>query len=88
VGIQGRTDLHADHTREKTDGLSAKDLANRFLTAKQRKVDAGEMGVRSLADYKGVTDILVVALGANSADGLTAGDSRNSAPGWRNSGGR
>src|SRR5436305_11897137 len=37
-------DLHAGRTpRVKSDGLTVADLCNRFLTARMRKVEAGEM---------------------------------------------
>ena len=57
-------DLHAGRTpRVKADGLTVADLCNRFLTAKQRKRDAGELGLRMFAEYKETTDLLVAALG-------------------------
>lgn len=33
------------------DGLTLRDLINRYLTAKQRRLEAGELGRRSFADY-------------------------------------
>jgi integrase len=71
-----RDDLHAGRTpRVNADGLTVKDLCNRFLTAKMRKVDAGEMRQRSFRDYKEVTDIIVSAFGANRlVDDLVADD--------------
>jgi integrase len=69
-------DLHAGRTpRVKGDGLTVGDLCNRFLTAKTRKVEAGEMGQRSFRDYKEVTDLIVSAFGANRlVDDLAADD--------------
>jgi len=69
-------DLHAGRTpRVKSDGLTVADLCNRLLTSKLRKKEAGELGVRSFADYKEVTDLLVAAFGANRlVDDLAADD--------------
>ena len=59
-------DLHAGRTpRVSKDGLLVKDLCNRFLTAKTRKMEADEMGARSFRDYKDATDVLVNSVGAN-----------------------
>jgi hypothetical protein len=42
-------DLHAGRTpRAKTEGLTVGDLCNRFLTAKLRQRDAGEIGARMI----------------------------------------
>jgi integrase len=57
-------DLHAGRTpRAKGDGLTVADLCNAFLTAKLRQREAGELGIRSLAEYKQTTDMLVSAFG-------------------------
>lgn len=71
-----RDDLHAGRTpRVASDALTVADLCNRFLTAKLRKKEAGELGVRAFADYKEVTDLLVSAFGANRlVDDLAAED--------------
>src|SRR5262249_20825826 len=59
-------DLHAGRTpRVTADGLTVADLCNRFLTAKVRKVEAGELGQRMFTDYKEVTDLLTEAFGVN-----------------------
>ncbi len=60
-------DLHAGRTPRvaSADGLTVKELCNRFLTAKLRKVEAGEMGVRMFKDYREVTDVLVAGVGLN-----------------------
>ena len=51
-------DLHAGRTpRVKADGLTVADLCNRFLTAKLRKVEAGELTPRLFAEYKETTDL-------------------------------
>src|SRR5437899_3285799 len=67
-------DLHAGRTpRTTTDGLTVADLCNRFLTAKQRKYEAGELGARmykpapgpnpdpekATGEYKATTDWLI-----------------------------
>ncbi|MSQ94330.1 MAG: hypothetical protein EXR98_07210 [Gemmataceae bacterium] len=57
-------DLHAGRTpRVKGDALTVKDLCNRFLTAKQQKIDAGEMSTRMFAEYKLTTERLVARFG-------------------------
>ena len=40
------------------------DLCNRFLTAKQRKLDSHEIGPRMFGEYKATTDRLVSTFGA------------------------
>jgi integrase len=69
-------DLHAGRTpRVKTDGLTVADLCNRFLTAKLRKREAGEIGARMFVDYKEITDLLVAAFGKTRlVDDLAADD--------------
>jgi integrase len=57
-------DLHAGRTpRVKGDGLTVNDLCNRFLTAKVRKQESGELGLRMFAEYKEITDLIVAAFG-------------------------
>ncbi len=57
-------DLHAGRTpRVKTDGLTVADLCNAFLTAKSRKVAAGELTSRAFMEYKEITDLLVASFG-------------------------
>src|SRR6185312_7261762 len=69
-------DLHAGRTpRASSDGLTVADLCNRFLTAKTRKLEAGEIGPRMFADYKEITDLVVAKLGKHRpVDGLAAED--------------
>jgi integrase len=69
-------DLHAGRTpRTKTDGLTVADLCNRFLTAKLRKWQAGEIGPRSFGEYRDTTDLLVNAFGKTRlVDDLAADD--------------
>jgi integrase len=57
-------DLHAGRTpRTTTDGLTIKELCNRFLTAKQDLMDNGELSPRTFRDCKDTTDIIVDAFG-------------------------
>ncbi|MBP3959876.1 tyrosine-type recombinase/integrase [Gemmata sp. G18] len=69
-------DLHSGRTpRVKPGGLTVKDLANAFLTAKLRKVEAGELSSNLFYDYKLITDLLVAAFGSNRlVDDLAAED--------------
>jgi integrase len=69
-------DLHAGRTpRVQADGLTVADLCNRFLTAKVRKVDSGELGPRMFAEYREITDLLVSSFGkTRRVDDLAAGD--------------
>jgi integrase len=79
-------DLHAGRTpRVKSDGLTVADLCNRFLTAKQRQYEAGEISARmyqpgptpeqATGEYKATTDRLVSTLGSNRlVDDLAADD--------------
>jgi integrase len=69
-------DLHAGRTpRVQGDGLTVKDLCNHFLTAKLRKMDAGELTSLLFYDYKVITDFLVENLGGNRlVDDLAADD--------------
>ena len=57
-------DLHAGRTpRVKGDGLTIAGLCNRFLTAKQRALEAGEITARTFSDYRETTDRLVTTFG-------------------------
>jgi integrase len=69
-------DLHAGRTPRVTgDRLTVKDLCNAFLTAKNRKVAAGELGPRMFEDYREITDLLVAAFGKDRVvDDLAADD--------------
>jgi integrase len=69
-------DLHAGRTpRVKADGLTVADLCNRFLTAKLRQRDAGEIGARMFDEYKATTDRLVSTFGKTRlVDDLAADD--------------
>jgi integrase len=69
-------DLHAGRTpRVQSDGLTVADLCNRFLTAKLRKRDAGELGLRMFGEYRETTDLIVAAFGKTRiVDDLAADD--------------
>src|SRR6516164_9808062 len=69
-------DLHAGRTpRVKGDGLTVADLCNRFLTAKLRKRESGELGLRMFAEYQETTDLIVAAFGkTRRVDDLAADD--------------
>ena len=69
-------DLHAGRTpRVTADVLTVGDLCNRFLTAKVRKVESGELGSRMFAEYKEITDRIVAAFGkTRRVDDLAADD--------------
>ncbi len=69
-------DLHAGRTPRVTAGdLTVADLCNRFLTAKTRKLEAGEIGPRMFGEYKATTDRLVVTFGkTRCVDDLAADD--------------
>lgn len=62
--LDQKDELLAGRTpRAKTDGFSVRDLANRFLTAKQQALDAGEMTQRTWNEYKLTTDRVVEQFG-------------------------
>jgi integrase len=79
-------DLHAGRTpRVKGDGVTLKDLCNRFLTAKQRQWEAGEISGRMFeptldpekpkGEYPATTDRLIAMFGASRlVDDLAAED--------------
>lgn len=69
-------DLHAGRTpRVKADGLTVADLCNRFLTAKLRQREAGEISARMFGEYKATTDRLVATFGKTRlVDDLAADD--------------
>ena len=72
-----KDDLLAGRTpRVKTPGgLTIVDLVNRFLTAKQRMVDTGEIVSRTHRDYLSLCDQVIKALGRNCrVDDLTPDD--------------
>jgi integrase len=57
---QQAADLHAGRSpRADPDALTVRAMANHFLTAKQKRVDTGELSPRTWADYKEVCDLVV-----------------------------
>jgi hypothetical protein len=57
-------DLHAGRTpRLNADRFTVAGLCNRFLAAKQRKLESGEIGQRMFGEYKATTDRLVATFG-------------------------
>lgn len=46
-------------------GPTVRDLANRFLTAKQRRIDAGELTQRSFVDYFATCEAVLAFFGKN-----------------------
>jgi len=70
-------DLHAGRTPRlvSSDGLTVRDLCNRFLTAKQRKLSSGELIARTFQEYRATTDRLVSMFGMDRlVDDLAADD--------------
>ncbi len=62
--LEQKDALHAGRKpREDTEGLTVKELANRFLSAKQTLLDAGELSPRTWDEYKETTDLLVKEFG-------------------------
>lgn len=73
--------------RAKGDGVA--DLCNRFLTAKQRQGEAGEISARMFGEYKATTDRLVGSFGsARLVEISRPMTSRRCGTRWRSSGGR
>jgi integrase len=71
-----RDDVRAGRTpRPKTpEGLTVRDLVNRWLTSKQRMLESGELAKRTMINYRSVTDILVGELGERRVDDLAPDD--------------
>ncbi len=69
-------DLHVGRTpRTKTDGLTVAALCNHYLTAKLRKVEAGELTSALFYDYRVITDFVVKQFGTNRlVEDLAAND--------------
>jgi integrase len=51
---------------QKTDGLTVRDLCNRFLTSKQQLLATAEITGRTFSDYRRTTDRLVSVLGKDT----------------------
>src|SRR5262245_61112064 len=59
-----RDDLHAGRTpRVKGEGLTLRDLANRFLTSKRHLLDTREIAPRTFQDYYQVCALLIAQFG-------------------------
>ncbi|HEY2841008.1 MAG TPA: tyrosine-type recombinase/integrase [Pirellulales bacterium] len=57
------------------DGVTVKDVANHFLTAKKRSLEADELSARTFADYHDTCERVIEAMGKNRlAIDLAAGD--------------
>lgn len=71
-----RDDLYAGRTpRPSPDELIVGDLGNRFLSAKKRKLLAGELAQRTYQEYVGTCDRIVAAFGKDRpVDDLAADD--------------
>ena len=62
--LEQKDDLLAGRTpRAPSDGLTVRDLVNRFLTTKKNLVDSGELTTRSFADYHQCCARLIDVLG-------------------------
>jgi integrase len=74
--LDQKDDLHAGRTpRVQGDGLTVRDLLNRFLTSKQRMVDSGEMANRSFLDYHRTAELIKAEFGLTRLiDDLAADD--------------
>ena len=68
--------LHAGRVpRPESDGVTIRDLCNRFLTAKEQQRDAGDITARTFADYYTTCATLVSAFGKQRlVDDLAADD--------------
>jgi len=64
--LEHKDDLHAGRKpRTDPEALTAKDLANAFLNAKQALVNTGELSPLTWGDYKTACDEVVTAFGKN-----------------------
>lgn len=74
--LDQKDDLLAGRTpRAGRDGLTVRDLVNRFLTAKQQQRDAGELSATMFADYHATCGEITEAFGLTRlADDLAADD--------------
>ena len=74
--LDQRDDLYAGREpRAGGDGITIRDVVNHFLTAKQRKLETGELQPKTFADYHACAGRLVAAFGASRpVDDLIADD--------------
>jgi len=64
--LDQKDDLHAGRApRKAADGVTVRDLLNRFLTAKQAMVDTGEIAPRTFRDYHATCKTIGDAFGFN-----------------------
>jgi len=62
--LDEKDDLNAGRTpRHRVDGLTMRDLANRFLTVKKHLVDTGELSPRTFGDYYATCERIINAFG-------------------------
>ena len=62
--LDQKDDLHVGRTpRSKREGLTIRELCNRFLTSKQHLVDAGEITPRTFHDYHSTCDRVLTEFG-------------------------
>ena len=62
--LDQKDDLNAGRTpRHQYDGLTIRDLANRFLTVKKHLVDTGELSPRTFGDYYATCEQIIKAFG-------------------------
>jgi hypothetical protein len=73
---QKREALYAGRTPHvPCEGLTVKDLCNRFLTAKKQKLNSCELSPRGFAEYRQTTDRFMVMFGKDRlVDDLTSED--------------
>jgi integrase len=55
--------VQPDRPAQQNDSLTLAELCNRFLTAKLRQMEAGEIGRRMFDEYKSITDMLISRFG-------------------------
>lgn len=68
--LRQKDDLHAGKKpRPDTDAVTIKDVVNDFLNAKDALVEAGELSVRTRADYQQICDMVVAHLGKSRLAG-------------------
>ena len=66
--LEQKDDLHAGRKpRPKTEGLTVKELANRFLNGKRDRLHTGEITERTFQDYFTTCSIIVDAFGKSRA---------------------
>ncbi|VTS00993.1 unnamed protein product [Gemmata massiliana] len=75
VRVDGRRPSRRAPRGRGKEGLTGADLCNAFLTARLRKVEAGELSAGRFTDYRTITVPLVGSLGSRRfVDDLVADD--------------